>query len=82
MPYIPKDKRPPMDEVVSLMMMNNVRPNGTLNYVLCSHFKRLKLESYNDIKNYLAELNEAAEEIRRRFLVEREKEKMRENGDI
>ena len=86
MPYIKQDKRHSMDCIVSNMMESGVQVNGDLNYIL---FKFAKLHflhgpgyNYNAIKNYLGELNECAEEIRRRFLVPIEDSKIIENGDI
>lgn len=82
MPYVKQDRRPDLDMVVSLMNDVEVIANGDLNYILYAFCKRNIKPSYNNYKNYLGELNEAAEEIRRRLLAPYEDEKIVENGDV
>jgi hypothetical protein len=84
MPYIKQNERPVMNVVVEKMKTQGVKPDGKLNYVLYKFFQDTvgKELSYNNIKNYLAELNECAEEIRRRYLSYYENEKIQENGDV
>lgn len=82
MPYIKKEDRPSMDGVVNEMITKGVKPDGKLNYVLFKLCKDTVKPSYNNYKNFIAELTECAEEIRRRFLSPYEDEKIMENGDV
>lgn len=82
MPYVTKDRRPDLDMVVDLMSDVEVIANGDLNYILYAFCKRNIKPSYNNYKNFLGELNEAAEEIRRRLLAPYEDTKIIENGDV
>lgn len=82
MPYILEKDRPPMDRVVSAMMHNRVEANGKLNYVLYRFCKDTVPPSYNNYKNFIAELTECANEIRRRLLAPYENGKIEENGDV
>jgi len=81
-PYIPKDKRKDVDFVVEDAIYYGIKPDGTLNYLLCRLCKRTIEPSYANYKNFIGELEEAAAEIRRRFLVPYEEKKIKENGDI
>jgi len=56
--------------------------DGDLNYILYAYFIRNLNTSYNNLKNYMGELNECAEELRRRLLVPHEDKKIIENGDV
>ena len=71
-----------MDLVVDMMVHAGVQVDGDLNYILYAFCKRHIKPSYNNYKNYLGELNEAAEEIRRRLLAPYEDQKILENGDV
>lgn len=82
MPYIKKEERSPMDEVVDFMVANGVEPNGKLNYVLYKLCTIIVAPGYNNYKNYLGELEECIAEIRRRLLAEYENLKIKENGDV
>lgn len=82
MPYVKQGKREILDKVVELMTSLSIEANGDLNYILYSYCKKNLVKSYNNIKNYCAELNECSEEIRRRILSEYEDQKIIENGDI
>jgi hypothetical protein len=82
MPYVEQYKRPELDEVVDFMIMNGVRPDGSINYVLFKLCKKTIVPSYMNYRDFIAELNEAAAEIRRRFLVPHEDRKIIENGDV
>jgi len=82
MPYIKEDERPYMDMVVREMERQVVLANGDLNYILFAYCKRNVSPSYNNYKNFMGELNEAAEEIRRRLLAPYEDKKIIENGDV
>jgi len=50
--------------------------------VLFKYCKDYITPSYNNYKNFLGELNECAEEIRRRLLSKYEDKKIEENGDV
>jgi len=82
MPYVKEERRPDLDMVVDLMSDVEVIANGDLNYILYAFCKRNVKPSYNNYKNFLGELNEAAEEIRRRLLSPYEDTKIIENGDV
>ena len=82
MPYIKKEDRLKANRVVRQMINADIQANGDLNYVLFKYAKYHIPKSYNSIKNYLGELNECAEEIRRRILAPYEDQKMLENSDV
>ena len=82
MPYIKKDKRLEMDIIVDSMVNAGVNANGDLNYILYKFAKYHIEPGYNNYKNFLGELNEAAEEIRRRLLAPYEDKKIIENEDV
>lgn len=83
MPYIKnKARRIHLDKIINEMVKQEVIADGDLNYILFKFAKYHIDHRYNTLKNYCAELNECAEEIRRRFIVPREKQAMAENGDI
>jgi len=82
MPYIKDYQRPQCDKAVESLKDNKVQPNGMLNYVIFKLCKETVVPSYNEYKNFIAELTECGEEIRRRFLAPYEDEKIKENGDV
>jgi hypothetical protein len=82
MPYIKPEERSNMDKVVNFMINHNVKPDGKLNYVLYKLCKEIVDPSYNNYKNFLGELTECCEEIRRRLLSKYEDNKIIENGDV
>ncbi len=82
MPYIKPEARPDMDEIVALMKAKGVKANGDLNYILFKLCKETVQPSYNNYKNFIAELTETTAEIRRRLLSPYEDEKIKENGDV
>lgn len=82
MPYIKQESRPAMDKVVEAMVEAGVQANGDLNYILYKFCKDSILPSYNNYKNFCGELNECAEEIRRRMTGPYEDLKIVENGDV
>lgn len=82
MPYIEKDRRKYMDEIVRLMKAFKVKANGDLNYILYKFCKEHVESSYNNYKNFCGELRQCATEIERRILGPYEDEKIKENGDI
>ena len=82
MPYIKPEDRESMNDVVEKMKSSGVAPDGKLNYVIYKFCKETVEPSYNNFKNFLGELNECCEEIRRRLLANYEDNKIKENGDI
>ena len=82
MPYIKKEKRLAMDQVVRAMFDAGVEANGDLNYILYKYAKYHVEPGYGNYKNFLGELNESSAEIRRRLLAPYEDGKITENGDV
>jgi len=82
MPYIKQDKRNKLNIIVDLMKSSNIKADGDLNYILYKYCRTYIYQSYNEYKNFIAELNECGEEIRRRLLAPYEDIKITENGDI
>lgn len=82
MPYVKEEARPELDKIVAEMAWQGIKANGDLNYILFKYCKYNVEPSYNNYKNFMAELNEAAEEIRRRILAPYEDTKIVENGDV
>ena len=82
MPYIKKDKREIMDQVVWRMHDCNVQADGDLNYILYKYCKEHVNPSYNNYKNFCGELRQCATEIERRLLGPYEDQKIKENGDV
>ena len=82
MPYVKQERRPDLNKVVIAMTEASVKADGDLNYILYRFCKLHVTPSYNSYKNFLGELNEAAEEIRRRLLAPWEDMKIEENGDV
>jgi len=82
MPYVKQERRPDLNKVVIAMSEASVKADGDLNYILYRFCKYHVTPGYNNYKNFLGELNEAAEEIRRRLLAPYEDKKIEENGDV
>lgn len=83
MPYVTREKRELLDQIVSNMgEVYKIKADGDLNYILYALCKRYVKPSYGEYKNFIGELNECAAEIRRRLLAEYENEKIKENGDV
>jgi len=82
MPYIKQEDRHSMDVVVELMKIQKVTPDGKLNYILYKFCKDTVEPSYNNYKNFIAELKQCATEIERRILGPYEDLKINENGDV
>jgi len=89
MPYIEpetkSDRREQMDKIVDLMLEQDVKVDGDLNYILFSFFCKHMMKigpSYNKMKNFRGELMEIHDHIESRFLVYYERNKMEENGDV
>lgn len=59
-----------------------IQANGDLNYILYKYCVRNVKPSYNNFKNYCAELQQCATEIERRILGKYEDECIKKNGDV
>ena len=66
MPYIKKENRPPMDEIVNKMLGLRVRDQD-LCYITFEFCVKHVSPSYNNYKNYIGELTEICAELERRF---------------
>lgn len=82
MPYVKKEQRPALDDIVKFMEALGVKANGDLNYILYAFCKRHVKPSYNNYKNFCGELRQCATEIERRLLGPYEDEKISENGGV
>jgi len=82
MPYIEKNKRPELNDIIYLMHEKNVSANGDLNYILYKYCKNYVKPSYNEYKNFIGELRQCVVEIERRILAPYEDEKIKSNGDV
>ena len=82
MPYIKQIDRPNMDDVYEMMISAMVKANGDLNYILFKFCKYQIKPSYNNYKNFCAELRQCATEIERKILAPYEDSKIEENGDV
>jgi len=82
MPYVMQDKRSNLDTLVEIMDSMGIEANGDLNYVLFKYCKYHIKPGYNNYKNFLGELNECSEEIRRKILSAYEDKMLEENGDV
>lgn len=69
MPYVKPEQRPELDEVVELMREAKLKLTGDLSHILFEFGKRHIKPSYNNFKNYRAELFEVVVEIERRLVV-------------
>lgn len=77
-----KTRRQEMNKIVDLMVQQGVKVDGDLNYVLFKFCKYHVQVSYNNLKNYCAELRQCATEIERKILADYEEKKIDENGDV
>lgn len=82
MPYVTKDKRVYLEDILSAMENTGIRADGDLNYILYAYCKRKIKPSYNNYKNFCGELRQCATEIERRLLGPYEDQKIVENGDV
>jgi len=82
MPYIRVTRRAQMNKIVKLMVEEDVKANGDLNYILFKFCKYFVSPGYNDYKNFIGELRQCATEIERRLLAPYEDTKREENGDV
>jgi len=83
-PYIKKEQRPVLDEIVDDAMFDLV-PDGKLNYFLFKLMlsrRTIEGESYKFYRNYCAELRACAREIERRYMNKYENMKINLNGDV
>lgn len=80
-PYISQVRRSELENIVEELGAK-VFADGDLNYILFAFARRFIEPGYGNYKNLLGELNECAEEIRRRLLVPLEEVRIRENGDV
>lgn len=84
MPYIKKEQRPVLDEIIDDAEFDLV-PDGRLNYFLFKLMlrrRKIEGESYKFYKNYCAELRACAAEIERRYMNKYESQKINLNGDV
>ena len=82
MPYIKVERRLEVNNVITAMVISKIQANGDLNYILYKYCKDNVKPSYNNLKNYCAELRQCATEIERRLLAEYEDSKIKENSDV
>lgn len=83
MPFLRnKDRREELDQLVELMEKLDIKADGDLNYVLYKFAKRNVSIRYNELKNFLGELNEAAEQVRADILLPYERRLKEEFGDV
>lgn len=82
MPYLENEKREKIDEIVRCMVDLGIKSDGELNYLLHKFFVCSIKPSYSNYKNFLGELHECEEELRRKYLVPYEIKKIEDNGDI
>lgn len=82
MPYIKKERRIELENILQEMIFENVKADGDLNYILYALCKRHVEPSYNNYKNFCGELRQCATEIERRLLGPYEDTKIDENGDV
>jgi len=84
MPYIKKDLRKDIDEIVDTYAYH-LKADGQLNYFICKLFLKLTRVygmKYSHAKRFIGELEMAKMEIYRRWVAPYEQQKMEENGDV
>lgn len=82
MPYIPQQRRAELGHIIYQMESADIKADGDLNYILYRYCKDNVKPSYNNYKNFCAELRQCATEIERRMLAPYEDQKIDENGDV
>lgn len=82
MPYIEQKRRDEIDEIVDKMEELKIQADGDLNYILYKFCRKNIKPSYNNYKNFCAELRQCATEIERRMLGPYEDAKRQLNGDV
>jgi hypothetical protein len=82
MPYVKQERRSNLNKVVVAMTEAGVKADGDLNYILYRFCKYHVTPSYNNYKNFIGELHQAATEIERRLLGPYEDMKIEEHGDV
>jgi hypothetical protein len=69
MPYVKQEQRPDLDKIVELMKETKLILIDDLSHLLFEFCKRHIEPSYNNFKNFRAELYEVTEEIKRKLIV-------------
>ncbi len=82
MPYINQEKRNKVDVVIDVMEEVGIKADGDLNYILYKYCKENVKPGYGNYKNFIAELEECAVEIRRRLMADYEDKMIEINGDV
>lgn len=82
MPYIRQERRTEVEPILQAMRKADIKYNGDLNYVLFAYALRYVPDSYNQLRNYCAELRACATEIERTILGPYEDTKVVENGRV
>jgi len=84
MPFVKDDSvlRNKLDDVTRTIISAQIEFNGDFNYILHQLAKYYVEHSYGNLKNMLAELHEAEQYIRYKFLYPYEEKKKKENGDV
>ena len=85
MPYVEQAGRPELDKIVDMMIEQDLKVDGDLNYVLFSYFCRYMVKigpSYNKMKNFRGELKEVHDHINPRILIHYEEVMANINGDV
>ena len=86
MPYILNENRTPRMTEAILVLVEEIRVKGDLNYTICELVGRLCLRdgglSYTDTSNWIDAVDGAERELTRRLLGPYEDLKAEENGDV
>ena len=87
MPYIPKDKRPPVDEALKpliehLKSLPVEEQDGTLNYAVTRILKSIYEHNYFSYNRAMGVLSGIQAEWYRRDVGSYEDKKIQENGDV
>jgi hypothetical protein len=85
MPYIKKEDRATLDNIVDMMMLQGDMGRGKLNYMIFKFVKEYMKqygESYSNYQKIIGELECSKQEIIRRLLSPYEDKKIKENGDV
>jgi len=87
MPYINKNQRPHIDELLSplidhLKLLPVEEQDGALNYSITKIIKNLYPTRYFHLNRALGVLSAITQELYRRVIGPYEDEKIRENGDV
>lgn len=87
MPYIDKDKRPELDELIKpfiekIKSLPVEEQDGALNYSITKIFKHVYSVKYFHLNRALGVLTAITQEFYRRIVGPYEKEKISQNGDV